>query len=40
VMTVPVDLARSEIFLTFRTLSDSVIYEIIDLVFLPLVRKD
>ncbi len=39
VITVPVDLARSEIFLTFRTLSDGVIYEIIDLVFLPLVRK-
>jgi AcrR family transcriptional regulator len=40
VITVPVDLARNEIFLTLRTLSDDVIYEIIDLVFLPLVRRD
>jgi len=39
VMTVPVDLARNEIFLTLTALSDEVIYEIIDLVFLPLARK-
>jgi hypothetical protein len=39
VIAVPVDLARNEIFLTLTGLSDEVIYEILDLVFLPLVRK-
>lgn len=39
VIAVPVDLARNEIFLTLAGLSDEVIYEILDLVFLPLVRK-
>lgn len=39
VMAVPIDLARNEIFLTLAALSDEVIYEILDLVFLPLVRK-
>lgn len=40
VMAVPVDLARNEIFLTLAGLSDEVIYEILDMVFLPLVRKN
>ncbi|MGR9363705.1 TetR/AcrR family transcriptional regulator (plasmid) [Rhizobium leguminosarum] len=39
VIAAPVDLARNEIFLTLAKLSDEVIYEILDLVFLPLVRK-
>ncbi|SFQ33899.1 transcriptional regulator, TetR family [Variovorax sp. 770b2] len=40
VMGVPLDLARNEIFLTLAGLPDEVIYEILDLVFLPLVRKN
>ncbi len=39
VTAVPIDLARNEIFLTLAGLPDEVIYEILDLVFLPLVRK-
>ena len=37
--TDPIDLARNEIFLTLTMLSDDVIYDILVLVFLPLVRK-
>jgi len=39
VMAVPIDLARNEIFLTLSALSDGVIDEILDQVFLPLVRS-
>ncbi len=37
VMTLPVDLARHELFITRQPLSDDVITEIVDQVFLPLV---
>jgi AcrR family transcriptional regulator len=40
VKAAPIDLARNEIFLTLTRLSDEVIYEILDLVFLPLVQKN
>ncbi|WP_407184373.1 TetR/AcrR family transcriptional regulator [Bradyrhizobium centrosematis] len=40
VKAVPIDLARNELFVKPTRLSDQVIYEIIDLVFLPLVRKN
>lgn len=40
VTAVPIDLARNEIFLTLAGLSDQVIYDILDTVFLPLVRRD
>lgn len=40
VKAVPIDLARNEVFLTLTTLSDQVIYDILDLVFLPLVRQN
>lgn len=40
VKAVPIDLARNEVFLTLTRLSDDVIYDILDSVFLPLVRSN
>lgn len=40
VTSVPIDLARNEIFFTLTRLSDQVIYDILDLVFLPLVQQN
>lgn len=39
VVAVPIDLARNEIFLTLAGLSDHVIFDILDQVFLPLVQR-
>lgn len=39
-IALPSDLARNEMLMTLRPLSDEVIREIVDDVFLPLVRKD
>jgi hypothetical protein len=38
IMSLPTDLARHEILMTFEPLSDEAIKEIVDEVFLPLVR--
>ncbi|WTW98465.1 TetR/AcrR family transcriptional regulator [Streptomycetaceae bacterium NBC_01309] len=38
--TLPIDLLRQEFFLTFRPVSDDVIEEIVDTLFLPLVSAD
>jgi hypothetical protein len=40
IVTLPIDLARHEILMTLRPLSDEVIREIVEDVFLPLVRGD
>jgi AcrR family transcriptional regulator len=39
IMALPTDLARHEVLMTFGTLSDEVIREIVDEIFLPLVLK-
>lgn len=40
IATLPLDLVRHEMIMTFKPLSDATIGEIIDDIFLPLVRKD
>ncbi|MCX2560186.1 TetR/AcrR family transcriptional regulator [Acetobacter farinalis] len=39
IASLPLDLARHEIMMTFQTLSDDTIREIVDDIFLPLVRR-
>lgn len=39
VKAIPIDLAQNEIFLTVEKLPDEAIYEILDMVFLPLARR-
>lgn len=39
-IALPTDLARNEILMTLRPLSDEVIREIVEEIFLPLVRRD
>ena len=38
IVSLPIDLARHEVLMTFRPLSDEAIREIVDELFLPLVR--
>lgn len=40
IVALPTDLARHEILMTFKPLSDEVILEIVEEIFLPLVRRD
>jgi AcrR family transcriptional regulator len=40
IAALPTDLVRQEVLLTFQPLSDKVIQEIVDEIFLPLIRRD
>ncbi len=40
IASLPLDLARHEMIMTFQPLSDDAIREIVDGIFLPLVRRD
>ncbi|WP_371819015.1 TetR-like C-terminal domain-containing protein [Gluconobacter sp. P1C6_b] len=40
IVSLPLDLARHEMIMTFQPLSDDAIREIVDGIFLPLVRRD